>query len=55
MESISNLGNVLLALGKTGQAIEMHFAAQELAPNSSQVIFNRSLALLKTEIFKTDG
>ena len=52
VESISNLGNVLLALGKTGQAIETHSAAQELAPNSSQVIFNRSLALLKTGDFR---
>ena len=52
VESISNLGNVLLALGKTGQAIETHSAAQELAPNSSQVIFNHSLALLKTGEFQ---
>ena len=53
VESNSNLGNVLLALGKTGQAIEVHSTALQLAPDSSQVIFNRSLALLKSGNYQT--
>ena len=54
VESISNLGNALLGLGKTEQATNMHSAARQLAPNSSQVIFNQSLALLKSGNFQ-DG
>lgn len=51
-ESLSNLGNVLLSLGRTEAATAAHAAALHTAPNSAQVLFNQSLALLKAGDFQ---
>ena len=54
VESLSNLGNVLLALGETGRSGMLHSSARALAPDSDRVIFNQALALLKSGNF-VDG
>jgi tetratricopeptide (TPR) repeat protein len=46
-DSFSNLGNILMALGKTTEALERHEQALRLAPDSPGTGFNLSLALLK--------
>ena len=46
-DSFSNLGNILMALGKTTEALERHEQAHRLAPDSPGTGFNLSLAQLK--------
>jgi len=50
-ESFSNLGNILMALGKPAEALKRHEQARQLAPDSPGIAFNLSLALLRTGDF----
>ena len=50
-EALSNLGNILMALGKSAGALLRHQQARQLAPNSPGIAFNQSHALLKTGDF----
>ena len=50
-ESFSNLGNVLMASGKSAEALLRHEQARQLAPDSPGIAFNQSQALLKTGDF----
>ena len=53
-DSFSNLGNILMALGDSAEALRRHKQARQLAPNSPGIAFNQSQALLKTGDF-TNG
>jgi len=50
-EAFSNLGNILMALGKSAGALSQHEQARQLAPDSPGIAFNQSHALLKTGDF----
>ena len=50
-EALSNLGNILMALGKSAGALLRHEQARQLAPDSPGIAFNQSHALLKTGDF----
>ena len=46
-ESFSNLGNILIALGKPAEALKRHEQARQIAPDSPGIAFNQSLVLLR--------
>ncbi len=46
-DSFSNLGNILMALGKLAEALKRHEQARQIAPDSPGIAFNQSLVLLR--------